>query len=87
MFVSECVLLMDKENKKVVIFMVWMKMLVGEFLSWKGYLRVIVNWMFFGWIVIGVIRSRSYGYMCLEKMFCYFIIILGVLGIEIEGNI
>lgn len=85
--VSECALSTDKENKKAAISMAWMKMLAGEFSSRKGHSRAIVNRTFPGWTAIGVTRSRSYGYMCLEKTLCYFIIILGVLGTETEGNI
>ena len=33
------------------------------------------------------LQSESQGYMCLEKMLCYYIIILGVLGTETEGHL
>ena len=33
------------------------------------------------------LQSESQGYMCLEKTRCYYIIILGVLGTESEGNV
>ena len=32
-------------------------------------------------------ESLHVGYMCLEKTRCYYIIILGVLGTESEGNV
>ena len=59
----------------------------GEFSRRKGHSREIDNRTFPCWTAIGVTGSRSYGYMCLEKTLCYYIIILGVLGTETEGNI
>ena len=84
---SECALPTDKVNKKAAISMASMKML-GNFQVGKvTQERLIINRTFPGRTAIGVTRSRSYGYMCVEKTLCYYIIILGVLGTETEGDI
>ena len=78
--VSECALPTDKVNKKAAISMAWMKIL-GNFQVKKATQeRLIINQAFPGWTAIGVTRSRSYGYMSLEKTLFYYIIILGVWG-------
>ena len=85
--VSKCGLPTDKVNKKAAISMASMKML-GNFQVGKvTQERLIIIRTFPGWTAIEVTRSRSFGFVCLEKMLCYYIIILGVLGTETEGNI
>ena len=80
--VSECALPTDKVNKKAAISMTSMKML-GNFKVQKVTQEpLIINRTFPGWTAIGVTRSRSYGFMCLEKMLCYFIIIVGIWGTD-----
>ncbi len=54
----------------------------GEFSSRKGHSRGLIIERF----SVGL-QSESQGYMCLEKTRCYYIIILGVLGTESEGNV
>ena len=75
--VSECALPTDKVNKKAAISMASMKML-GNFQVGKVTRGIDnINRTFPGWTAIGVTRSRSYGYMCLEKSLCYYTIIFG----------
>ena len=85
--VSECALPTDKVNKNTAISMASMKMLGNFQVEKVTQERLIINRTFPGWTAIGVTRSRSCGFMCLEKTLCYYIIILGVLGTETEGNI
>ena len=59
-------------NKKAAISMASMKML-GNFQVGKvTQERLIIIRTFPGWTAIGVTRSRSFGFVCLEKMLCYY---------------